>query len=107
MRSHLLHAISVTVNVFAGQPCYDNTVYRRDLGKRKGQVNVFDLDDAGFRNHDIELSESELLANIHKSQDICVLKPRLFMHVGGKACKANEAKSNLFDFISEPKLRTP
>ena len=25
---------------------------------------------------------------------------RLFMHVGGKACKANEAKSNLFDFIS-------
>ena len=26
--------------------------------------------------------------------------PRLFLHVGGKACKANEAKSNLFDFIS-------
>ena len=26
--------------------------------------------------------------------------PRLFMLVGGKACKANEAKSNLFDFIS-------
>ena len=26
--------------------------------------------------------------------------PRLFMHVGGKACKANEVKSNLFDFIS-------
>ena len=74
MRSHLLHAISVTVNVFAGQPCYDNTVYRRDLGKRKGQVNVFDQDDAGFRNHDIELSESELLANIRKSQDICDIK---------------------------------
>ena len=25
---------------------------------------------------------------------------RLFMHVCGKACKANEVKSNLFDFIS-------
>jgi type III restriction enzyme len=51
-------AVENTVNVFAGQPCYDNTVYRRDLGKRKGQVNVFDQDDAGYRNHDIELSES-------------------------------------------------
>lgn len=74
MRSHLLHAISITVNVFAGQPCYDNTVYRRDLGKRKGQVSVFDQDDVGFCNHDIELSESELLADIHKSQDICDIK---------------------------------
>lgn len=27
-------AVENTVNVFAGQPCYDNTVYRRDLGKR-------------------------------------------------------------------------
>lgn len=68
-------AVENTVNVFAGQPCYDNTVYRRDLGKRKGQVNAFDQDDdAGFRNHDIELSESELLANIHKSQDVCDIK---------------------------------
>ena len=61
-------AVENTVGVFAGQPCYDNTRYRRDLGKRKGQLNAFD-DDAGFRNHDIELSEEELLKNIHELQD--------------------------------------
>ena len=63
-------AVENTVGVFAGQPCYDNTRYRRDLGKRKGQTNIFD-DDAGFRNHDIELTDEELLKNIHKLQDKC------------------------------------
>ena len=81
-------AVENTVNVFAGQPCYENTVYRRDLGKRKGQVNVFDQDDAGFRNHDIELSESELLANIHKSQDICDIKRSAsIVKSGVEACR--------------------
>lgn len=62
-------AVENTVGVFAGQPCYDNTRYRRDLGKRKGQVNVFEDDEAGFRNHEIELTDKELLKNIHRSQD--------------------------------------
>ena len=60
-------AVENTAAVFAGQPCYDGTQYRRDLGK----INrtLFDEEeDAGYRNHDIELTSKQLLDNIRKIQ---------------------------------------
>ena len=60
-------AVENTATVFAGQPCHDGTQYRRDLGKVNR--NLFDEgEDAGYRNHDIELSQKQLLDNIRKIQ---------------------------------------
>ena len=60
-------AVENTAAVFAGQPCFDGTQYRRDLGK----VNrtLFDEgENAGYRNHGIELTSKQLLDNIRKIQ---------------------------------------
>ena len=60
-------AVENTTAVFAGQPCHDGTQYRRDLGKVNR--NLFDEgEDAGYRNHDIELTSKQLLDNIRKIQ---------------------------------------
>lgn len=59
-------AVENTVNVFIGQPSRDLASYRRDLG-RKLEME-FD-GDAGYRNADIELSDSDLFQNIQKIQN--------------------------------------
>ena len=60
-------AVENTAEVFAGQPCHDGTQYRRDLGKMNR--TLFDEgEDAGYRNHDIELTSKQLLDNIRKIQ---------------------------------------
>ena len=41
-------AVEQTVNVFAGQPSKTNAQYRRDLGKRKGQI-TFEEEYVGWR----------------------------------------------------------
>ena len=61
-------AVENTVSVFAGQPSRDSFQYKRDLGK--GIIKLFDDEDsAGYRNNDIELSDQQILENIHKIQD--------------------------------------
>ena len=62
-------AVENTVAVFAGQPSRDSFQYRRDLGKGKSGQFTFEEDFAGYRNSDIELSDSQLLDNIQKIQD--------------------------------------
>ena len=62
-------AVEQTVNVFAGQPSKINAQYRRDLGKRKGQI-TFDEEYVGYRNNDVELQGPQLLANIQQQQAI-------------------------------------
>ena len=47
-------AVEQTVSVFAGQPSKINAQYRRDLGKRKGQI-TFEEEYVGWRNSDVEL----------------------------------------------------
>lgn len=59
-------AVENTVNVFTGQPSRDLASYRRDLGRKLGME--FD-GDAGYRNADIELSDSDLFQNIQKIQN--------------------------------------
>ena len=66
-------AVENTAAVFAGQPCYDGAQYRRDLGKVNR--NLFDDgEDAGYRNHDVELTSKQLLENIRKIQAVNEIK---------------------------------
>ena len=62
-------AVEQTVNIFAGQPSKTNAQYRRDLGKRKGQI-TFEEEYVGWRNNDVELQGHQLLANIQQQQAI-------------------------------------
>ena len=62
-------AVEATVNVFAGQPSKTSAQYRRDLGKRKGQI-TFEEEYVGWRNNDVELQGHQLLANIQQQQAI-------------------------------------
>ena len=59
------------VSVFNGQPKYDIVRYRRDIGERTGQTTLDEMDDefdAGYRNADIELNQTQLLKNIQDIQ---------------------------------------
>ena len=58
-------AVENTVSVFTGQPSRNNTLYRRDLGKKAAGTITFEEDYSGYCNADIELTDSELLARIH------------------------------------------
>ena len=60
-------AVERTVEVFTGQPSMDNLTYRRDLGRRN--ATLYDAEvETGYRNSEVQLTPSQLLNNIHKSQ---------------------------------------
>ena len=67
IQQYQTEAVEQTVNVFAGQPSKTNAQYRRDLGKTTGRI-VYDEDYVGWRNSDVELTDRQLLANIHQMQ---------------------------------------
>ena len=60
-------AVEQTVSVFAGQPSKAKVKYRRDLGKTNGNI-VYKTDYDGWRNNDVELKDTQLLANIQQIQ---------------------------------------
>ncbi len=77
-------AVENTVAVFAGQPNVQGFQYRRDLGKKlqgykehsqhlelnfTGVAAEDDNDDAGYKNHPIQLNSKELLTNIRQIQN--------------------------------------
>lgn len=68
-------AVNAVVNVFNGQGHYDKTKYIRDLGKIEKNLDIqqsFDdediLNETGYKNELIELSDEQLLNNIKKLQ---------------------------------------
>ena len=61
-------AVKSTVNVFSGQPSYSPMRYRRDMGKEYQRTIHDEEDEAGYRNHDIELSSEQILDNIRNVQ---------------------------------------
>jgi type III restriction enzyme len=70
-------AAESVVKVFAGQPNYGTSKYRRDVGKRKAQVTYEERDaefETGYRNADIELTKEQLLKNIHEVQTVNNIK---------------------------------
>ncbi len=63
-------AVESTVDIFAGQPSRDGFQYRRDLGKDAAGILLTEVDYAGYRNADIELTDQQLLANVRGMQRI-------------------------------------
>jgi type III restriction enzyme len=58
------NAVESVVDCFVGQPFSTGTTYRIDPGKNK-QVT---LDETGFKNADLMMTESQLIENIHAVQ---------------------------------------
>ena len=72
-------AVEAVARVFAGQGLHEQIKYRRDVGKQDDtdkQLTVSgfvdsdeDLDDTGYKNEVVELSEEQLLRNIQQLQN--------------------------------------
>ena len=89
-------AVDAVVQVFSGQGFYDRTRYIRDLGKKTANQQmamptvdeygeVYDPeDDTGFKNELVELTDDQLLHNIHRlqSENNIKLSPALVKDLG-------------------------
>lgn len=78
-------AVNSVVKVFEGQPYHDGLRYIRDIGKTENKQNDlnFDsndldneeiIDEIGFKNEKLELSDDSLLQNIKKIQSLNNIK---------------------------------
>lgn len=73
VQAYQTEAVDAVVDVFAGQPKHDGVSYRIDPGKQKPTATpaLFESGaptDSGLRNTAIELSQTQLLDNIHDVQ---------------------------------------
>jgi type III restriction enzyme len=77
IQEYQTEAVDAVVRVFNGQPHYDKVSYIRDLGKpqvnQQLQLAVDDdevdvMSDTGYKNEAIELTDAQLLENIHTIQ---------------------------------------
>lgn len=88
-------AVDAVVKVFSGQNFHDGTSYIRDVGKIKentqvafslenGEDAVDLLDDTGYKNEAVELTDEQLLKNIHalQSENNIRLSPSLVKDLG-------------------------
>jgi len=90
-------AVDAVVNVFNGQSFHDRNSYIRDLGKMnpsdyqmawdltQEEIELYDpANDAGYKNEEVELSDEQLLSNIHtlQSQNNIKLSPVLIKNLG-------------------------
>ena len=87
-------AVDAVVKVFAGQGFHDRIQYIRDLGKRTvpdvEQTEMKDTaeadldDDTGYKNEELDLTDEQLLQNIHKiqSENNIKLSPSLVKSLG-------------------------
>ena len=102
-------AVESTVRVFNGQGIFNQTGYRRDLGNiRKPETptelftNIRDefgeeydpYDESGYKNEDLQLSDNQLLHNIHEiqSQNNIKLSPVLIKDLGACSLDIQHAK---------------
>lgn len=90
-------AVDAVVNVFNGQSFHDRNSYIRDLGKMnlsdyqmawdltQEEIELYDpANDAGYKNEEVELSDEQLLSNIHtlQSKNNIKLSPALIKNLG-------------------------
>ncbi len=64
-------AVESVIDCFAGQANKSGSKYRMDQGKERNRADVEQislLDQIGFKNHSIQLTDEQLLANIHVVQ---------------------------------------
>ncbi len=67
IQKYQTQAVSSLIKCFEGQQFIDKVLYLRDKGDEKDAE--LDLEETGYRNAKICLSEKDLLENIHKIQD--------------------------------------
>ncbi|MBP5351662.1 MAG: DEAD/DEAH box helicase family protein [Fibrobacterales bacterium] len=60
-------AVECIARAFEGEPCVDKTLYRRDLGKIDASRLRLESEE-GYGNHDIALTDKQLLENIRAIQ---------------------------------------
>ena len=96
IQQYQTEAVEAVVRVFNGQGHYDKISYIRDLGKKKANQQmamptvdeygeVYDPeDDTGFKNKLVELTDDQLLHNIHRlqSENNIKLSPALVKDLG-------------------------
>ena len=97
IQQYQTEAVDAVVKVFNGQGYHDKISYIRDKGKLKGQQtqltlafedefgeNLDILDDTGYKNEVVELSDEQLLKNIHdlQSQNNIKLSSSLIKDLG-------------------------
>ena len=84
IQQYQTEAVEAVVNVFRGQGLHTDTIYKRDLGslddtREEEQLSLFEksadyedddiYSETGFKNENVQLSDEQLLANIHKQQN--------------------------------------
>lgn len=97
IQQYQTEAVDAVVNVFNGQSFHDRNSYIRDLGKMKSadmqmtlgltdeEIELYDpVNDAGYKNEEVELSDEQLLSNIHtlQSKNNIKLSPSLIKNLG-------------------------
>ena len=114
IQQYQTEAVEAVVNVFRGQGLHTDTVYKRDTGtlerpaqqsfsfrpEEEPQLSLFEKEpdqqvylgeedddiysDTGFKNENVQLSDEQLLANIHKQQNAnnIMLSPAIVKGMG-------------------------
>ena len=92
VQQYQTEAVDSTVAVFNGQKNYEFSTYTRDMGRKYRAAHEGNLpgtnwdgdETNGFRNHEIELAETNLLDNIRQIQadNNIMLSPSLVKHIG-------------------------
>ena len=67
VQQYQIEAVDAVVDVFSGQPYADGVKYRIDPGGGAAQTL---MEDAGLRNAEIALTPPQLLANVHRVQQM-------------------------------------
>lgn len=74
IQQYQTEAVNAVIKTFQGQGYHNKVDYIRDLGKREKKItqqsfsNNLELEETGFKNQEIHLSEEQLLKNIHSLQ---------------------------------------
>lgn len=97
IQQYQTEAVDAVVNVFNGHSFHDRNSYIRDLGKMnpsnyqmawdltQEEIELYDpANDAGYKNEEVELSDEQLLSNIHtlQSKNNIKLSPSLIKNLG-------------------------
>lgn len=97
IQQYQTEAVDAVVNVFNSQSFHDRNSYIRDLGKMnpsnyqmawdltQEEIELYDpANDAGYKNEEVELSDEQLLSNIHtlQSKNNIKLSPSLIKNLG-------------------------
>lgn len=82
-------AVAAVTDCFAGQPFQTSITYRMDGGLIAGEADQSDIFNAGFKNADLRLNNTQLLDNIHRVQQQAQNLPLSTKLESTKICTVN------------------